>query len=100
MCHDFGAYGAQPWVLDHRGMESAMSYTLSRAEIEAVFVEMNLPLIERGMDEIQTAKDRLVGIGQLPSGGGQVIQRMIVSNGTGKLTSANQKNAQLERRSL
>lgn len=77
-----------------------MSYTLSRAEIEAVFVEMNLPLIERGMDEIQAAKDRLVGIGQPPSGGGQVIQRMIVSNGTGKPTNANQKNAQLERRSL
>lgn len=77
-----------------------MPYTLSRAEIEAVFVEMNLPLIERGMDEIQAAKDRLVGIGQPPSDSGQVILRMIVSNGTGKSTSAKQKNAELERRSL
>jgi hypothetical protein len=73
-----------------------MSYTLSRAEIEAVFVEMNLPLIERGMDEIQAAKDRLVGIGQPSSGGSQVVQRMVVSNGTGKTTNTNQKHAKLE----
>ena len=77
-----------------------MSYRPNRAEIEAVFVEMNLPLIERGMDEIQAAKDRLVGIGQPISNGGQIVQRMIVSNGTGKFTSASQKNAELERRSL
>ena len=87
-------------VLDYGDMESAMSYTLSRAEIEAVFVEMNLPLIERGMDEIQAAKDRLVGIGQPSSGGGQIVQRMVVSNGTGKTTSTTQKHAELERRSL
>lgn len=75
-----------------------MKSTMSPNEVTAVFVEMNLPLIERGIDEIQAAKDHLVGYGQSPSGGSHVVQRMIVSNGTGKPVSASQTNAELEQR--
>lgn len=79
--------------------ELAMRNLMNRAEIEAVFANMDLPLIERSIEEIQSAKERF-GNPNTPSESGTVVHRLIVSNGTGKLTQDNKNNAELERRTL
>ncbi len=59
-----------------------MTKHLSKAEIEAVFASMDLPLIERGIEEIQDAKERF-GTPEVASERAVIVQRLIVSNGTG-----------------
>jgi hypothetical protein len=77
-----------------------MPYTLSPTDIESVFVEMNLPLIERAIDEIQAAKDRMLESAPTFFDGDKEIQRTTLSGGTGKSNSLTQKNAELERSSF
>ena len=76
-----------------------MTKHLSPAEIEAVFASMDLPLIERGIEEIRDAKERF-GSPAVASERPVIVQRLIVSNGTGRLPKDEKKHAQLERRTL
>lgn len=76
-----------------------MTDWLTQVEIEAVFARLELPLIERGIEEIRDAKDRF-GMPAIGSGQPAVVQRLTVSNGTGKLPREEKKHAQLERRPL
>lgn len=76
-----------------------MTNHLSQAEIEAVFSSMDLPLIERGIEEIRDAKERF-GSPNLTPERPVIVQRLIVSNGTGRLQKDEKKHAQLERRPL
>lgn len=71
----------------------------SQAEIEAVFASMDLPLIERGIDEIRDAKERFGSPSVVPERP-VVVQRLIVSDGTGRPTKDDKKHAQLEQRPL
>lgn len=75
-----------------------MTKHLSQAEIEAVFASMDLPLIERGIEEIRDAKERF-GAPAVVSERTVIIQRLIVSNGTGR-PPKDEKHAELERRPL
>ena len=75
-----------------------MSFTMNTKDIEQVFIGMNLPLIERGIDEIQAAKDNLLGSSS-PKGSFQQYGQLILSNGTAPASKKNINNAQLERRS-
>ncbi len=79
-------------------MEITMSFTLSTEEIKQVFVGMDLPLIERGMDEIQTAKDRMFGTDVPTDNQRQPVGQLIISNGTASSLHKKTTNAELERR--
>lgn len=76
-----------------------MTKHLSQAEIEAVFASMDLPLIERGIEEIRDAKERF-GSPAVASERPVIVQRLIVSDGTGRPSKDEKKHAQLERRPL
>lgn len=76
-----------------------MTKHLTQAEIEAVFASMDLPLIERGIEEIRDAKERF-GLPAAPPERPVVVQRLIVSNGTGRFSKEEKKHAKLERRPL
>ncbi len=76
-----------------------MTKQLSQAEVEAVFSSMNLPLIERGIEEIRDAKERF-GLPTVTLERPVIVQRLIVSNGTGRNPKDEKKHAQLERRPL
>jgi hypothetical protein len=77
-----------------------MQNNLSLAQIEAVFVAMDLPLIERGIDEIQADKDRLTGVEPNPADRSAISEQLIISNGTGEQSGNKNKNAKLERRTF
>lgn len=76
-----------------------MTKHLSQAEIEAIFASMDLPLIERGIEEIREAKERF-GSPTVTPERPVIVQRLIVSNGTGRIQKDEKKYAQLERRPL
>lgn len=76
-----------------------MNKQYSQTEVEAIFSSMDLPLIERSIEEIREAKERFVP----PNNNSErsvAIHRLIVSNGTGQSTKDKVKHAQLERRPL
>ena len=76
-----------------------MTKHLSQDEIEAVFASMDLPLIERGIQEVRDAMERF-GSPAVVSERPVIVQRLILSNGTGRPPKDEKKHAQLERRPL
>ncbi len=76
-----------------------MTKRLSQPEIDAVFASMNLPLIERSIEDIRDAKERF-GAPAVVSEQPVIIQRLIVSNGTGRPPKDERKHAKLEQRPL
>jgi hypothetical protein len=70
-----------------------MSSFKNIAEIEAVFGALHLSPIEKGMKDIQTAKQGF----NAPSGGPSTQHRVVLTNGTGTIKETS-KNAELERR--
>ncbi|MGE0232309.1 MAG: hypothetical protein AB7S46_11065 [Flavobacteriaceae bacterium] len=77
-----------------------MVNAMSRREIETVFVDMNLPLIERGVDEIQAAKDRLTHADDFLSDEGSLPPQLLLSNGTAGVVIDDNQYAELERSSF
>lgn len=62
-----------------------MKKRLTQAEIDAIFANMNLPMIERGIEEIRNAKERFISpevVFKEPA----LIMRLILSGGTGPET--------------
>jgi hypothetical protein len=73
-----------------------MSNFKNIAEVEAVFFALQLSPIEKGMQDIQNAKQEFGA----PSGtnAGSQNHRVVLTNGTGSINKDTLKNAQLERR--
>lgn len=76
-----------------------MTKHLSKVEIEAVFASMGLPLIERGIEDIRDAKESFSSPMSSPERP-VILQRLVVSNGTGRIVKDEKSHAQLERRPL
>ena len=72
-----------------------MARYLTEAEINSVFASMDLPLIERGIEEIRNAKERF-GASPAEPEPAVVVQRVIVTNGTGRPLKEGEKHAELE----
>lgn len=72
-----------------------MRQHMSLAEVEAVFAAMELPLIQKSIEEIQTAKEQF---GPLPMSGGRehFVHRLTVSGGTGVNAGERKTDAKLE----
>lgn len=76
-----------------------MRQYMSLAEVEAVFAALDLPLIDKSIEDIQTAKEEF-GAPRVPDGKENYIHRVTVSDGTGVHAGERNRNAKLEQRPL
>ena len=66
------------------------------ADVEAFFEALNVPLIDKGIQDIQNAKDRFGPQGQLHST--ESPFRVLLTSGTGSTPQEGARSAKVERR--